>query len=568
MLRLAAVAAVLACLFAVPSTATPEQGTELLPGVTFQKAVQFTSHGPVVIDEILGPKPGGLYSLVPALAGNTVSGGLATVAQLETAAATSASAVVGINGDSFSAKGYPTGIVLQNGVLVHGAFSSRASIGVDGGGTLHVKRVSFTGTWNGAGQRRPLAGVNEIPRAGQVVLFTPGWGSTTPSVPGASEVVIEPFPAATPDTDLTGAVTAQATTGGGTAIPSDGAVLMSVGSTGALPSLLDDAPLGSKVTVRLILASDWSAVTNAIGGGPVLVANGKPVFHTSESFVAGALAQDEARAGVGQLADGRLLLVAVDGDQPGYSAGISLYDLARTMAQLGAVTAAAVDSGPSVTAAFDGQLLSRPRATGGGPVKEALLLEYDGVYAPPPSVPVLGQTDAAAGEQLAYTIVRPSTVTATVSSPSGQVSTVDSGGRDPGTYRFTWSSLDTEGTYHWTVDATDNQNQQSVADETFQYDVTLSSLTVSKTASAQTGVAVHFRLSRAATATLQIETPTGTAVRMLPSVQLAAGANVLRWDGTLADGSTRVYPGTYVARVTAVSAVGTMDETAAFVLRR
>lgn len=568
MLRLSVVVALLASLVALPSAATPEQATQLLPGVTFQKEVQFTPHGPVVVDEIVAPRPGGLYTLAPALARSTISGGLESVPQLEqeTAAASTASAVVGINGDSFGARGYPTGIVLQNGVLLHGAFASRASVGIDAAGTLHVRRLTFTGTWKGAGQRRPLAGVNQVPRPGQVVLFTPAWGPTTPTVAGAAEVVLEPFPAAAPDTDLSAPVTAQSTAGGGTAIPADGAVLMSVGASGTLPALLDDAPVGGKVTVRLILPPDWASVTNAIGGGPVLVSNGRPVFHTGESFDAGALAQDDARAGIGQLADGRILFVAVDGNQPGYSTGVSVYDLARTMARLGAVTAAAVDSGPSVTAAFDGELLSRPRTAGGRPVKDAWLLEYAGVYAPPPS-PLLDRSAAAAGEQLAYTIVRPSTVTASVSSPSGKAFTVDSGARDPGTYRFTWSSFDAEGTYHWYVSASDDQNQRSVADETFQYDLTLSHLRAPKVAHARTGVAVRFDLARSATVTLQIETPAGAVVRTLPPVELQAGANVVRWDGTLSDGSTAAYAGAYVARVTAVSAVGTIVLTAPFALR-
>jgi len=343
-------------------------------------------------------------------------------------------------------------------------------------------------------------------------------------------------------------------------------VLMSVGSTGSLPPLQTDAAQDGTVTVRLILPSDWATVTNAIGGGPQIVSNGKPVFHTGEGFDAGTLAQRDARAAVGQLGDGRIVLVAVDGNQPGYSAGISIFDLARTMARLGAVTAAAVGSGPSVSAAFDGQLVSRPRTAGGRPVKEALLLEYTGVYAPAPSVPVLSTTDTQ-GEALSYKIVRPSTVNAVVSSPSGGTYTLDSGSRDPGTYHFTWSTLDAEGTWHWNVRATDDRNQVSVADQAFRYDLTLSALSVPKSASAKSGVAVHFKLSRPAAVTLQVETATGTIVRTLQPVQLQAGPGLLHWDGTLADGQTHAYAGSYVARVIAVSQIGTIDLTAPFALR-
>jgi hypothetical protein len=311
-LRSVAAVCLLVAALAVPVPAQAPS-TTLLPGVTFQRQVQFTPEGPVVVDVITMPRPGGIYSLGPVLAHGTVSGGLEPVTGIERDAAASASGPpVGINGDSVTAKGYPTGIVLENGTMLHGALSTRSSIGFDSGGTMHVKRVPFVGTWKGSGQRRPLAGVNQIPQTGQVVLFTPAWGTATPVVPNSTEVTLQPFPAAAPDTDLTAPVTAQAT-GGGTPIPGDGAVLMTVAAAGTAVPLQAEAPAGQSVTVRLILPTDWATVTNAIGGGPVLVRNGKPVFHTTEGFDPTQLAASAARAGVGQLADGRIVLVAVDG---------------------------------------------------------------------------------------------------------------------------------------------------------------------------------------------------------------------------------------------------------------
>src|SRR5205823_5159436 len=116
--------------------------------------------------------------------------------------------------------------------------------------------------------RRPVSGINQIPKAGQVVLFTPAWGDSTPPVANSTEVVLEPFPSAAPNTDLTAPVAKQAT-GGGTPIPEDGAVLMAKAGSGSTPPLQADAPEEQTVTVRLILPSDWATVTNAIGGGPV-----------------------------------------------------------------------------------------------------------------------------------------------------------------------------------------------------------------------------------------------------------------------------------------------------------
>ena len=134
----------------------------------------------------------------------------------------------GINGDFASASGTPNGIVVRDGVYQHTPTPGRSSIGFDGSGTLRVTRFSFAGTWKGTGQRRPLAGINQKPKGNQTVLFTPAWGATTPALANATAVVLQPFPAATPNTDLQGAAGETAT--GAVPIPPDGAVLVATGA--------------------------------------------------------------------------------------------------------------------------------------------------------------------------------------------------------------------------------------------------------------------------------------------------------------------------------------------------
>src|SRR4029077_19741372 len=99
--------------------------------------------------------------------------------------------VAGINGDLFRLQdAEPAGVFMQGGVLAHPPLGARSSIGVDAAGALHVDRVKFFGTWQGTGQRRPLGGLNEVPKAGEVVLFPPAFGLKTPAVPGAAEIVL------------------------------------------------------------------------------------------------------------------------------------------------------------------------------------------------------------------------------------------------------------------------------------------------------------------------------------------------------------------------------------------
>src|SRR5204863_9742352 len=205
----------------------------------------------------------------------------------------------------------------------------------------------------------------------------------------------------------------------------DGAVLVSRGSQAGFLSA--EAPVGSKLTILLTLTPPWTNVAEAVGGGPVIVRDGRPVFRSFESFAPEQLVFRNSRSGVGQTADGRIVLVVADGRQPGYSAGLTNFELALTMMRLGCVTASALDSGGSATLAFDGKLLNRPSDRGGErAVAEALAVFYYGVYAPPLASKVVAPN---ASLPVSYKLVRPSTVTATMNGPSGAVVPLDSGSR-------------------------------------------------------------------------------------------------------------------------------------------
>src|SRR5581483_4660500 len=139
----------------------------------------------------------GLYGLAPVLAGATVGGGLERVTQLERDVSAQAT-VAGVDGDFFTTDVEPSGIVMQGGALLHSPDPARSSAGLDGGGTLHVDRVRFFGTWQGTGQRRPIDGVNTPPAPGQTVLYTAAYGPIAPAAPGSADVVLGAFPPAAP----------------------------------------------------------------------------------------------------------------------------------------------------------------------------------------------------------------------------------------------------------------------------------------------------------------------------------------------------------------------------------
>ena len=220
-----------------------------------------------------------------------------------------------------------------------------------------------------------------------------------------------------------------------------------------------------------------------------------------------------------------------------------------------------------MTVAFDGQLLNRPSdPSGERAVKEALLVQYFGVFAPQLPLPLLNGDPARSFEPLSYKIVRPSKVTAQVIGPDGVPRVLEAGvAHPPGSYPFTFTSYDAEGTWHWNVQATDDLGRPSTIDRAFRYDTTLKALSAAQPARGR--ATFRFSLSRAAKVRLQIETKTGVVMRKLVPVALQPGSQSIVWDGRLPLG-TRAYSGTYVAHVFATSSVGTSDLALPFSFRR
>src|SRR3954469_1420645 len=431
--------------------AAPVRGQTLMPGVVYSRQVEFTAHGPVVEHILIAPRPIGLYAMKTILSNNAVQGTERVTSMVKRVS--SDGTVAAVDGGA--------GAVLRGGVLDVAPSDKRSSAGVDTDGTLHVDRVTLAGTSQGSGQRRIL-GVNDAPRANHTTLYTRAWGARTPAESGGAYAVLQPFPASRPNTPLTATVTGYLA-GGNQPIPADGAVLAARGSQAGF--LTAEAPVGSKVTVVLTLTPQWGNVPEAVGGGPLVVRSGKPVYRSFENFTPEQLAFRNARSAVGQTSDGHVVLLVADGRQPGYSTGLTNFELALTMMRLGCVTASALEAGPSATLAFDGKLLNRPSARAERPVGSALALYYYGVYAPPlPAKPVASSSSLS----LSYKLVRPSKVTATTTGPDGDVVTVDSDTRPAGAYRFNWVALGRRpGEYTFRVTADDDQGRHSVAERDF-----------------------------------------------------------------------------------------------------
>jgi hypothetical protein len=561
----------LAGVFAAPAAAAPQV---LMPGVTYDKQLTFTRFGPMRLHILSAPKPTGpLYRLQPVLSNGAVVGRERVTTMQRRAEASSTS--VGVNADRFTWNdGIPSSGLIQDGALKSTPHPKRSMVGVDTAGNLRVERIAMIGTWQGLGPRRPVHLINRPPGPNGTTLYTPAYGAATPTAGGVAEAVLTPFPSTTPNTDLVGYVSENRR--GGTPIPPGGAVLAARGTQAQ--RLLIEAAASQLVTIRLILRPEWRDVPEAVGGGPIIVRSGHPIFNAAEDFGTD-LRRREPRTAIGQRKDGRIIMLVADGRRPGYSAGMTNFELAQAMIRLGAVTASALDSGGSSTMAFDGELLNRPSDRGGERmVSDAMLLSYYGVYAPQPELSFSPNGDGAGDRQtLSYKIVRQSSVTATLVGPSGAGRTIDEGSRRPGLYKFDWTgkqggAVEPEGRWRFQVSAVDNTGQQSTDARTFALNNTLGSLSVSPTRAVVRRnrggrVTIGFQLTRPARVTVEITSKTGQLLRVVRSAQVPAGKVLATWDGRYPNKRV-VFSGAYVAKVTATNAVGRAELARAFRVRR
>jgi hypothetical protein len=554
------------------------QRVELMPGVTYDRDVQFTPHGPVSLHVVTGPAPVGLYGLRPVLSNETVEG-RETVSSMSRRAALGATSVA-VNADLFEwSSGHPSGIFMRDRVLAATPHGGRSSVGITEDGTLDVRRVEFFATWRGFGQRRTLNSFNQRPGANGIALYTPAWGRATPAEPGAVTAVLSPFPPATPNTDLQAQVT-EIRNGSPTTIPPGGAVLVARGTAGQ--RLAAEAPLGSWVTVRLIFRPGWGEVVSAVGGGPVLVRDGTLVFRSYEAFGAEHLLPRNPRTAVGQLADGRIILVVTDGRQPGYSVGMTNFELAQTMHRLGAVRASALDAGGSSTLSFEGQVLNRPSdRSGERAVASSLMFQYYGALVVPPTQPVVSPNGDGVAERqtLSYKLVRPSFTTASLIAPDGSVAWSEQLDRAPGLYPVAFPPVPSpslpdpkaaaEGNWQLKVEAVDDLGQTSISTQRFSVNNTLAALRFDRgrlvvrprgKARLRAGVS----LARPATVVVTVETKAGVPVARLLRKRVAAGRLLFAWNGRISGGRRLAYGGSYVMRVRATNAVGTAELTRTF----
>jgi len=551
----------IAALLASPSIAG--SGTTLLPNVSYQRQNAIVGGRVVTLHIVRTPRHGGLYQLRPMLSAGTVLG-KQTIPSMQAAVARQAT-TVGVNGDFFStASGRPSGMFLRDGVLFTPPITDRSALGIAFDGRLLVDRWLMNGSWKpGSYPAHPLRTVNRpLLESPGVALYTRTLGGRTPRVPGSVEVVLSGFPPAVLNGTLTGRVTA-VRRHGGTLVPVRGAVIQARGFWRG--RLLTEAPVGTQITVQLRIPGFPNDAADGIGGGPLLVRDGNPVWRAGEGFTLSHLNGLHPRTAVGQLADGRLMFVVADG-RSSVSRGLTNWELAQQMARLGAVAAMSLDGGGSSTLSFNGRVLNRPSSGFPRPVSGGLFLFYHGIYAPKASRELITPNGDAVSERttLSAKVVRPSVLDLKLLRPNGTVAWRARRGSQPGTFKkVVGSSVMGDGVWRWVVEATENASGRvSTMTRSFKVNRTLGHLRLSRerlpvVPRRTARVFVSAVLKRQATVGVAVLTRSGQVRKILYQGARGRGRHVWSWDGRRAAG-VLVPGGTYVIRIRATNSFGAL----------
>ena len=134
------------------------------------------------------------------------------------------------------------------------------------------------------------------------------------------------------------------------AIPADGVLLVvGRGTTDSVRALAARIAVAARDSARLRIAIRPFHPRQAIGGNGVLLRDGQVPASLDSVGNEGFRGRHPSTAVGFDRAGRRLLLVTVDGRQPGYSAGMTLRELAELMRALGADEALNLDGGGSTT---------------------------------------------------------------------------------------------------------------------------------------------------------------------------------------------------------------------------
>ena len=271
--------------------------------------------------------------------------------------------VAAVNGDFFALgdedyAAIPLGLQVEGGELITFPDPRRSVLYLLADGRAGIGRVQVIPWLRGPGELLyRMAGMNRPPGYSDVVLLTPRFGEETRAEEGTTQLVLVGLSGPVrPNAEVRARIASIVVTER-QRIPPGGAVLA---ARGVAAYALRGLKVGDEVRLCLKMEPEAGEIREALGGGPRLVREGLvSVEHLQERFSERFSSRRHPRTGVG-IREGTLVMVTVDGRQPGYSEGMTLPEFAEMFVRLGCRDAMNLDGGGSTTMVVRDRIVNSP----------------------------------------------------------------------------------------------------------------------------------------------------------------------------------------------------------------
>ncbi len=294
----------------------------------------------------------------------------------------------GVLGDMRGYGGVLENLHIQDGELITQPTDTEACFGVTNAGEFLSSPVQMEASIQIGTHTLPLGCINQRRLDGcQVTLYTPRFGeSTRTNRRRGIEAIISGLSLPLTANYAHPYRVEQVSRDGNSVIPRDGAILW-INARLRDPAV-SEFGTGASGTLTLSLSPpEWNKVEHAIGGRLRLLKNGEinqtiaEMHNAEKKHTPGKRTpllnlSHEPRTALGYNAD-KLFLVVADGRQPQYSTGLTLYELASILIELGATEAINLDGGSSSTFIVNDTVVNKPSGQQERDVLNAVFITAD-----------------------------------------------------------------------------------------------------------------------------------------------------------------------------------------------
>ncbi len=249
--------------------------------------------------------------------------------------------IAGINGDFYDmSNGEPLGFFMGEGKILTSP-SSNFAFGIKSdGSTVYGPPPTLTRYVTIEDKEIGISHINRTRSdQGALILYTEDFASSTKTNNLGNEVIAEIVEGEVKSGQTIKLRVVEINEDKGNSPLKPGQVVLS--ATGDFKEELSALQVDSELTATFELEDEWKDVVVAIGGYHHLIKDGNVVDHSSDDV--------NPRTAIGTKADGSIVMLQIDGRQPGFSEGVTLNELSLILKEMGVVDAINLDGGGSAT---------------------------------------------------------------------------------------------------------------------------------------------------------------------------------------------------------------------------